>query len=115
MLIGIPAADAVCLSPPRPVRMERRVLGSLYGSARPERDFPALLELYMQGRLPLDRLISAQLPLDAVESAFDSLRAGERRAGGARPGRDGPMNDASTGASARAGPARRRTAATSTW
>jgi S-(hydroxymethyl)glutathione dehydrogenase/alcohol dehydrogenase len=76
VLIGIPPADAVLPLPTASaVRMERRVLGSLYGSARPERDFPALLELYMQGRLPLDRLISSHLPLDAVESAFDSLRA----------------------------------------
>ena len=76
VLIGIPSPDAVLPLPIRStVRMERRVLGSLYGSARPERDFPALLELYLRGRLPLDRLISARLPLDAVESAFDSLRA----------------------------------------
>ena len=51
------------------------MLGSLYGSARPERDFPALLDLYLRGRLPLDRLISARLPLDGVEQAFDDLRA----------------------------------------
>ena len=76
VLIGIAPADAVLPLPTgSTVRMERRVLGSVYGSARPERDFPALLELYLHGRLPLDRLISAHLPLDAVESAFDSLRA----------------------------------------
>jgi Zn-dependent alcohol dehydrogenase len=57
------------------VRTERRVLGSVYGSARPERDFPALLDLYLRGRLPLDRLISARLPLEGVERAFDALRA----------------------------------------
>jgi Zn-dependent alcohol dehydrogenase len=57
------------------VRTERRVLGSVYGSARPERDFPALLDLYRRGRLPLDRLISARLPLEDVERAFDALRA----------------------------------------
>jgi Zn-dependent alcohol dehydrogenase len=57
-------------------RMERRVLGSVYGSARPERDFPALLQLYRRGRLPLDRLVAARLPLDAVEEAFGLMRAG---------------------------------------
>jgi Zn-dependent alcohol dehydrogenase len=51
------------------------VLGSLYGSARPEHDFPALLDLYRRGRLPLDRLISARLPLDAIEEGFGALRA----------------------------------------
>jgi len=81
VLIGIPRADATLSLPASQIpRTERRVLGSLYGSARPERDFPALLDLYMRGRLPLDRLISTRLPLDAVEHAFEALRA----TGGAR-------------------------------
>ena len=58
-------------------RQERRILGSVYGSSRPERDFPALLELYRRGRLPLDRLVSQRLPLDAVEDAFAAMRGGE--------------------------------------
>jgi Zn-dependent alcohol dehydrogenase len=75
VLIGIPHADAVLSLPAQQIpRSERRVLGSLYGSARPERDFPALLDLYLRGRLPLDRLISGRVPLDAVEQAFDDLR-----------------------------------------
>jgi Zn-dependent alcohol dehydrogenase len=75
VLIGIPAADTVLSLPAGQIpRTERRVLGSLYGSARPERDFPALLDLYLRGRLPLDRLISARLPLEAVEDAVDALR-----------------------------------------
>jgi S-(hydroxymethyl)glutathione dehydrogenase/alcohol dehydrogenase len=81
VLIGIPRADATLSLPALQIpRSERRVLGSLYGSARPERDFPALMDLYLRGRLPLDRLISTRLPLGAVEQAFDALRAG----GGAR-------------------------------
>jgi alcohol dehydrogenase len=56
--------------------MERRVLGSVYGSARPERDFPALLRLYRRGRLPLDRLISHRLRLDELEQGFELLRSG---------------------------------------
>jgi Zn-dependent alcohol dehydrogenase len=76
VLIGIPRADAVLSLPAGQIpRTERRVLGSAYGSARPERDFPALLDLYHRGRLPLDRLISARLPLDAIEQGFGALRA----------------------------------------
>jgi Zn-dependent alcohol dehydrogenase len=56
--------------------MERRVLGSVYGSSRPERDFPALLALYRRGRLPLDRLVAAHMPLDAVQDAFALMRSG---------------------------------------
>jgi Zn-dependent alcohol dehydrogenase len=78
VLIGIPAADATIALPALPIpRLERRILGSIYGSSRPARDFPALLELYRRGRLPLDRLVSLRLPLDAVEDAFDAMRGGE--------------------------------------
>ena len=77
VLIGIPHADAVVELPALTIpRTERRVLGSIYGSSRPDRDFPVLLELYRRGRLPLDRLISARLPLDAVEEGLARLRDG---------------------------------------
>jgi alcohol dehydrogenase len=77
VLIGIPAADAVLALPALQIpRLERRVLGSVYGSATPERDFPALLALYRRGRLPLDRLVARRLPLEAVQEAFDILRGG---------------------------------------
>jgi Zn-dependent alcohol dehydrogenase len=77
VLIGIPRADAELSLPALTIpRMERRVLGALYGSARPERDFPLILDLYRRGRLPLDRLVSHRLPLDEVEAAFDLLRSG---------------------------------------
>ncbi len=77
VLIGIPRADAVLSLPALSIpRMERRVLGSIYGSARPERDFPALLRLYQRGRLPLERLISARLPLEGIDDAFALMREG---------------------------------------
>jgi Zn-dependent alcohol dehydrogenase len=77
VLIGIPAPDAELSLPALSIpRMERRVLGSVYGSARPERDFPAVLELYRRGRLPLDRLVAARLPLEAVDEAFGLMRGG---------------------------------------
>jgi Zn-dependent alcohol dehydrogenase len=78
VLIGIPREDAVVSLPALSIpRMERRVLGSLYGSSRPERDFPLTLDLYRRGRLPLDKLVSHRLPLDGVNEAFDLLRGGE--------------------------------------
>jgi Zn-dependent alcohol dehydrogenase len=80
VLVGIARPDAVVPLPAGEVpRKERRLLGSAYGSARPERDFPAILDLYRRGRLPLDRLVSHRLPLDEVERAFDLMRAGEAR------------------------------------
>src|SRR6478736_502804 len=80
VLIGIPAEDAVLELPALSIpRMERRVMGALYGSARPERDFVVILDQYARGRLPIDRLISHRLPLDGIGEAFDLLRSGSGR------------------------------------
>ena len=60
VFIGIPREDTVVPLPALSIpRMERRVIGALYGSARPERDFLVILDQYRRGRLPLDGLISA--------------------------------------------------------
>jgi len=78
VLIGIPRKDAVLSLPALSIpRMERRVLGSIYGSSRPERDFALSLDLYRRGRLPLDRLISHRLPLEDIGRAFELMRSGE--------------------------------------
>ncbi|HEX5027467.1 MAG TPA: Zn-dependent alcohol dehydrogenase [Gaiellaceae bacterium] len=78
VLIGIPRSDAVLTLPATTIpRMERRVLGSIYGSSKPERDFPDTLEHYRAGRLPLDRLVSHRLPLDEAERGFELMQSGE--------------------------------------
>ncbi len=78
VLIGIPRADAVLELPALSIpRMERRVLGSLYGSSRPERDFALTLDLFRRGRLPLDKLISHRLPLAEVARGFELMASGE--------------------------------------
>jgi Zn-dependent alcohol dehydrogenase len=78
VLIGISREDAVLPLPAVGlVRSERRVLGSIYGSSSPERDFPETLALYREGRLPLDRLISHRLPLDEVERGFELMHSGD--------------------------------------
>lgn len=50
---------------------------SWYGDCLPSRDFPMLVDLYLQGRLPLDRFVSETIPLDAVEDAFHKMERGE--------------------------------------
>jgi S-(hydroxymethyl)glutathione dehydrogenase / alcohol dehydrogenase len=75
--VGIPRQNDVVTLPALTLpRMERRLLGSIYGSARPERDFPLILDLFMRGRLPLDRLISHRLPLDGIGEAFHLVSTG---------------------------------------
>jgi alcohol dehydrogenase len=78
VMAGIPRADAELSLPALSIpRMERRVLGSIYGSARPDRDFPLILDAYRRGTLPLDRLISHRLTLDEVGTGIDAVRTGE--------------------------------------
>lgn len=52
---------------------EKSVRGSYMGSCVPERDIPAYIALYQQGRLPIDRLKSGLLRLDQINEAFDRL------------------------------------------
>ena len=55
----------------------RRIIGSNYGSAVAAIDFPRYAEWFLQGRLPIDRLIDRRLPLGDLDDAFDRLRAGQ--------------------------------------
>ena len=50
---------------------------SWYGDCLPSRDFPMLIDLYLQGRLPLDKFVSETIALDAVEDAFHKMERGE--------------------------------------
>ena len=50
---------------------------SWYGDCLPSRDFPMLIDLYLQGRLDLDRFVTETISLDDVEEAFDKMERGE--------------------------------------
>ena len=50
---------------------------SWYGDCLPERDFPTLISLYLQGRLPLEKFVSERIGLDDIEKAFQKMHAGE--------------------------------------
>jgi S-(hydroxymethyl)glutathione dehydrogenase/alcohol dehydrogenase len=77
VLIGISRSDAVLSLPTIQIpRAERRILGSAYGSVSPHRDFPAILALHAEGRLPLERLITHRLPLTGAAEALELVRGG---------------------------------------
>jgi Zn-dependent alcohol dehydrogenase len=63
------------------VTYEKRIVGSAYGSLDPRVLIPRIIDLYLAGRLLLDELVSARLPLEAINEAFDL----SRRAQGVRP------------------------------
>jgi S-(hydroxymethyl)mycothiol dehydrogenase len=50
---------------------------SWYGDCLPTRDFPMLIDLYLQGRLDLDRFVSETISIEDVEEAFHKMERGE--------------------------------------
>ena len=78
VLVGVPTPD---------MRLELPLLdffarggalkSSWYGDCLPERDFPMLVDLYAQGRIPLEKFVTERISLDAVEEAFASMKAGK--------------------------------------
>jgi S-(hydroxymethyl)mycothiol dehydrogenase len=54
-----------------------RIKPSWYGDCLPSRDFPMLVDLHLQGRLPLERFVSETIGLDGVEEAFHKMERGE--------------------------------------
>ena len=61
----------------RDLMQEKMVIGSMYGSARPQIEFPRLLEMYKAGKLKLDELVTRRFPLADVNDAFSVLSRGE--------------------------------------
>lgn len=77
-IVGIPPRTAtVQLSPMHIAVAEQRILGSYMGSGRLAADVPWLVDLYLQGRLMLDELITARYPLDQINEAIATMEAGE--------------------------------------
>ena len=78
VLVGVPTPD---------MRLDLPLLdvfgrgGSLksswYGDCLPSRDFPMLVDLHLQGRLPLEAFVSETIALDQVEAAFAKMQRGE--------------------------------------
>jgi S-(hydroxymethyl)mycothiol dehydrogenase len=50
---------------------------SWYGDCLPSRDFPMLIDLYLQGRLPLDKFVTETIGLSDIEAAFEKMHHGE--------------------------------------
>jgi S-(hydroxymethyl)glutathione dehydrogenase/alcohol dehydrogenase len=59
-----------------PLLEEKRIAGCYLGSASPERDVPALVELYLDGDLKLDELVSRRIGLAELDDGFARLREG---------------------------------------
>ena len=77
VVVGLPPTGAKATFEPLVLaEAEQRILGSNYGSVRPAVDFPRFVDMYMNGRLEIDGLITGHRPLAEVNEAFDDLAAG---------------------------------------
>jgi len=56
--------------------LDKSILGCRYGSSRPQRDIPLYAQLYRQGRLLLDELVTRTYPVEDFEKAVGDLEAG---------------------------------------
>ncbi len=78
VLVGVPRPDMEISLPFIEVFGRGGSLkSSWYGDCLPSRDFPMLIELYLQGRLDLDRFVSETIGLDDVEAAFHKMEKGD--------------------------------------
>ncbi|GAA1781751.1 S-(hydroxymethyl)mycothiol dehydrogenase [Luedemannella flava] len=78
VLVGVPSPEMTLELPLLDVFGRGGALrSSWYGDCLPSRDFPTLICLHLQGRLPLDAFVSETIPLDGVEDAFAKMRRGE--------------------------------------
>ena len=75
--VGLPSPTALAQVSPLTITAEARTIeGSYLGSAVPSRDIPRYAELWREGRLPVEELISSHIALDEIDAAMDTLAEG---------------------------------------
>ena len=78
MLVGVsPMGSGTNLPGAIITRQEKTVTGSYYGTANTARDFPLYAELFLKGKLDLERLISRTYKLEQINTAYADMLAGE--------------------------------------
>ncbi len=78
VVVGMPRADSmVTFSGFGLFFDEKKLLGSVYGSAQVRRDFPRFVDLVETGRLDLGAMVSRRIQLDEINDAFRAMEAGE--------------------------------------
>src|SRR5215212_922919 len=78
VMVGVPTPDMALQLPA--IDLFGRggaIKSSWYGDCLPSRDFPMLVDLFLQGRFPLDKFVSETIALKDVEEAFGKMHRGE--------------------------------------
>jgi S-(hydroxymethyl)mycothiol dehydrogenase len=77
VLVGVPTPSMKLELPLLDVFARGGALkSSWYGDCLPDRDFPMLIDLYLQGRLPLDAFVTEEIGIDDIPAAFEKMDGG---------------------------------------
>ena len=82
VMLGVPESTAEASFNVASMYLDKSILGCRYGSSQPQRDVRRYVDLYRQGRLKLDELVSASYPLADMKAAVHDLESGELAARG---------------------------------
>lgn len=77
VILGVAPMEQEVSFPPVSIYQDKSVMGCRYGSTRPAADIPALVELYLDGRLLLDELVTTTYELTGLDHAFEDMEAGK--------------------------------------
>ncbi len=77
LVVGVVSDKSELSIVPRTLLQEKTIMGTRFGSTRAPRDFPLYLDLYMQGRLKIDELITSYAKLEDINDAIHNLERGE--------------------------------------
>ena len=78
VMVGVPTPDMTIELPAIEIfGRGGAIKSSWYGDCLPSRDFPMLIDLYLQGRFPLEDFVSETIAVDQVEQAFEKMHSGD--------------------------------------
>ncbi|MCB0996311.1 MAG: Zn-dependent alcohol dehydrogenase [Acidimicrobiales bacterium] len=77
IILGVAPMDHEVSFQPTTIYQDKSIMGCRYGSTRPAADIPALIDLYLDGRLLLDELVTTTYDLSELDHAFEDMEAGK--------------------------------------
>ncbi len=77
IIIGVAGAGKEISTRPFQLVTGRSWRGTAFGGARGRTDVPGIVDMYMDGRINIDDLITHKMPLEEINTAFDLMHAGE--------------------------------------
>ncbi|MET0159799.1 MAG: zinc-binding dehydrogenase, partial [Acidimicrobiales bacterium] len=79
VIIGVPGPDAELtgIRVNHLMQIDRGIMGCRYGSTKPHRDVPLFIQLYLDGRLKLDELVTQTYPLEDFQTVVDDMHEGK--------------------------------------